>query len=392
MSALHRGPQLAAAVAASAPSGIRDVSNVALTIPNAIRLDLGQPDFATPEHIRQGAMRAIDEGWTGYTHTQGLASLRELLAEKLARVNDLSVSPDEIACAGGGVGAVAAAMAAVLGPGDEALVPDPGWPNYRMICAWLGATPVPYRCPGDLAFEPDLDALERAITPRTRLLIVNSPSNPTGAVFSRSTIESLCDLAVRHGLWLLSDECYDEIVFDAEAVSPATLLADQVISVYSFSKTYAMTGWRLGYVAAGGPVLTSIAKVLESSTSCPSSVSQKAAEAALAGPQDCVAEMTASYRARRDLAVSLLADAGMLVTAPRGAFYIMADVSGSREESDRFALRLLRERGVSVAPGTAFGRVAGNAIRIALSAAEADLREGIGRIADDVAKAAARSR
>jgi aspartate aminotransferase/aminotransferase len=201
-------------------------------------------------------------------------------------------------------------------------------------------------------------------------------------VYSRETIEAVSELAQRRGLWLLSDECYDEIVFEGEAVSPASILDDgRVVSVYTFSKTYSMTGWRIGYLAAAREPLAQIAKVLESNTSCPSAISQKAAEAALLGPQDCVREMTATYRARRDAVVGLLRDAGLLLAVPRGAFYIIADVSPSGQGAREFALRLLREAGVSVAPGTAFGDVAGHAVRIALASAEADLREGVARLA-----------
>lgn len=331
--------------------------------------------------MREAAKRALDEGWTQYTHTQGLAPLREALAAKIERVNGYSVPPAQISCTGGGVGGVAAAFVAVVEPGDEVLLPDPAWPNYRMIAAWTRAQPVYYPCPPSLDYEPDLERLESLVTPRTKLLVVNSPSNPTGAVFSRETTAALVELARRHDLWLLSDECYDEVVFDREATASALFDEDgRVISVYTFSKTYSMTGWRIGYVCAAPPAAEAIAKVLESNTSCPSSVSQKAAEAALAGPQDCVAEMVASYRRRRDLVVELLREADLLLAVPRGAFYIMADVSPSGQDARAFALRLLDEAGVSVAPGTAFGEVARGAVRLVLAAAEADLRVGVERL------------
>jgi aspartate aminotransferase len=376
-----RRPQLSESVVACPASGIRVIANEAAFTPGAIRLDLGQPDFPTPAHICDAAKTAIAEGWTSYTHTQGLATLREAIAEKIARVNGYTVQTDEISCAGGGIGGVAAALAAVTEPGDEVLIPDPGWPNFQMMCAWTGGRPVYYPCPPELAFEPDLEHLETLVTSRTKVLIVNNPSNPTGAVFRRETVEALCDFAVRHNLWLLSDECYDEIVFEGEATSPATILSDgRVISAYTFSKSYSMTGWRIGYVTAAAPVIEQIAKVLESNTAGPSTVGQKAAEAALAGPQDCVRDMTASYRTRRDVVVHLLREAGLLLTVPRGAFYIMADVSPCGLSGSEFALQLLREEHVSVAPGTAFGQVSGRAVRVVLASAEQDLREGIARL------------
>ena len=366
-------------------SGIREISNIAITKPGTVRLDVGQPNFRTPEHIAEAGRRAIAEGFTFYTHTQGLLGLRERLVAKLQRVNGYTVTPEQIASACGGVGAIAAAMAAILEPGDEILLPDPGWPNYRMMPPWLGARSVFYPLRPDGDFLPDLEHLERLVSPATRALVVNSPGNPTGAVFPRPVVEALADFAVRHDLWLISDECYDQILFEGEHVSPASFLTDgRVISIYTFSKTYAMTGWRLGYAVGDAKLIDTVTKVLESTTSGPSTIAQKAAEAALDGPQDCVTEMVAAYAHRRDLAVDLLEEAGLLVSIPHGAFYIMADVSAAGMGSREHALRLVAERGVSVAPGTAFGRVAERAVRISLASSDEDLREGIGRLAEAV--------
>jgi aspartate/methionine/tyrosine aminotransferase len=232
---------------------------------------------------------------------------------------------------------------------------------------------------------PDLEPLEGLVSARTRAIVINSPANPTGAVFPREVIEALADFAVRHDLWLISDECYDQVLFEGEHVSPASFLDDgRVISIYTFSKTYAMTGWRLGYAVGEAKLIDTVTKVLESNTSGPSTIAQKAAEAALDGPQDCVAEMVAAYAHRRDLAVDLLQEAGMLVSVPHGAFYIMADVSAAGMGSRDFALKLVAERGVSVAPGTAFGKVATGEVRISLASSDADLREGIGKLAEAV--------
>jgi aspartate/methionine/tyrosine aminotransferase len=376
---------LAPGVVDCAHSGIRDIAHAALALPDAIRLDIGQPDFPTPEHIREAAKRAIDEGWTSYTHTRGIEPLRAAIAAKLARVNGFTADLDEIAVTHGGVGGVAATFAAVLEPGDEVLVPDPAWPNYAMLASWLSARSVPYPCPPELGFLPDLERLESLVTPRTKLLVVNSPNNPVGAVYPREVLEELAGLAVRRDLWLLSDECYDQLVFDAEAISPASFLGDgRVISVYAFSKTYSMTGWRLGYVVGPRDFIDGVTKVLESGATCPSTVSQKAGEAALSGPQDCVAEMVAAYRRRRDVVVEVLREAGMLIAVPQGAFYLMADVSGAGIPSAEFALDLLRDRRVGVAPGTAFGSVASGAVRIVLASSEQDLAEGVSRICEYV--------
>jgi aspartate/methionine/tyrosine aminotransferase len=381
----HPHPPLAGGVLACPHSGIRDVAHVALAMPDAIRLEIGQPDFPTPAHIGEAAKRAIDEGWTFYTHTLGLASLREAIAAKLERVNGYTAHPDNIACTSGGVGAVAATFAAVLEEGDEVLVPDPAWPNYAMLLSWMRARYVPYPCPPELGFQPDVERLASLITPRTKLLVVNSPNNPGGAVYSRKVLEELASLVVRHDLWLLSDECYDQLVFGAEAVSPASFLDDgRVVSVYAFSKTYSMTGWRLGYAVGSRELIDGITKVLESSCTCPSTVSQKAGEAALLGPQDAVSEMADSYRRRRDLVADIVRDAGLLLSVPEGAFYIMADVSPAGMPSAEFAMRLLEQRRVGVAPGTAFGSVAADAVRITLASSEEDLREGVTRLCEFV--------
>ena len=367
-------------------SGIREISNEAIHTPGAIRLDVGQPNFPTPQHIKDAGKRAIDENKTFYTHTQGLLSLRERLVDKLARVNGIRSSAESIACAPGGVGAIAVMLAAVVEQGDEVLLPDPGWPNYRMMLPWLGARAVFYPCPPEVGFQPDLDALASLISARTKVLVVNSPNNPTGAVYPVETVTALIELAQRHNLWLLSDECYDQIVLDGSWTSPASLAPDdpRIATVFTFSKSYSMTGWRLGYLTGSAELVDTATKVLESNSSCVSTITQVAAEAALVGPQDCVTDMVSAYRRRRDLVVDLLKEAELFIAEPTGAFYIMADISPRGLPARDFAFALLRERGVSVAPGTAFGHVAAEAVRISLASSDADLSEGAGRLAEFV--------
>jgi len=205
-------------------------------------------------------------------------------------------------------------------------------------------------------------------------------------VYPRQTIERLVDLAQRHNLWLLSDECYDQIILDGTWTSPANVAPDdpRIASVFTFSKSYSMTGWRIGYVTGSAELIDTATKVLESNSSCVSTISQVAAEAALDGPQDCVGEMVAAYRHRRDVVVDILREADMLINEPTGAFYCMADISRARLPARDFAFKLLRERGVSVAPGTAFGDVAADAVRISLASSDTDLREGVGRLAEFV--------
>jgi aspartate/methionine/tyrosine aminotransferase len=255
-----------------------------------------------------------------------------------------------------------------------------------MMLGWTGGRGVYYPCPPADGFQPDIDALSRMITPRTKLLLINSPNNPTGAVYPLRTIKKLVEIAQRHNLWLLSDECYDEIVLDGTWTSPAHIAPDdaRIASVFTFSKSYAMTGWRIGYVTGSAELIDTVVKILESNSSCVSTISQVAAEAALDGPQDCVTEMVSAYRRRRDLVVDLLREADMLISVPAGAFYCMADISGSGMPARDFAFKFLRERGVSVAPGTAFGEVAKDAVRISLASSDADLQEGVERLIDFV--------
>jgi aspartate/methionine/tyrosine aminotransferase len=379
-------PSLAQLPADAHHSGIREIANEALRTPGAIRLDVGQPNFPTPKHIGDAGKRAIDENKTFYTHTQGLISLREKLVTKLERVNGIETTPDRIACSPGGVGALAAVFGAVVEPGDEVLLPDPGWPNTRLMLSWTGARGVFYPCSAADGFQPDLDALTKLITKRTKMLLINSPNNPTGAVYPEATIARLIEIAQRHNLWLLSDECYDQIILDGSWTSPAKLAPDdpRIASVFTFSKSYSMTGWRIGYVTGSAELIDTATKVLESNSSCVSTISQVAAEAALDGPQDCVGEMVAAYRHRRNLVVDILREADMLASEPTGAFYCMADISRSRLGGRELAFRLLRERGVSIAPGGAFGDVARSAVRISLASSETDLREGVGRLAEFV--------
>lgn len=372
---------LAAGPRETAHSGIREVVNVAIAMPDAIRLEVGQPDFDTPEHIVEATVEAVRGGATKYTATAGVLSLRELLVQKLATVNGIAAEPSQINVTVGGVGGIAAALLALLEAGDEVLLPDPAWPNYRLALSYSPARVVTYPLHAARDFAPDPEELARLITPRTKLLIVNSPCNPTGAVFSRRAVEQIVELCQQHDLYLLSDECYDEIVFEGEHVSPASFWDDgRVISVFTFSKTYAMTGYRVGYVVTNPQLADVINKILEANMSCATSFAQKGAEAALTGSREPVQRMLAAYRRRRNVVDGLLREYGMWTSRPRGAFYAMADVSRSGLDSRSFAFKLLEEVKVAVAPGTAFGEMARDYVRISLASSEKDLRQGIHRM------------
>jgi aspartate aminotransferase len=368
---------------------IRLMGDAARRVPDALKLYVGDPDFDTPEHIIEAAARAGRDGFTRYTPSGGLQTLRELLVEKVRVRNGIDCAAEQVIVTTGGAGALFTTFMTIVDPGDEVLIPDPGWTNYPPMLHTLGARWTGYRMDPAEGFEPHLDALEELVGPRTRGILVNSPGNPTGAVFRRETLEALVDFAERHDLWIVSDECYDEMVFEGEHISMATLGApERTISIFSFSKSYAMTGWRLGYAVAPAAVAPALAKAQEPVVSNTSSVVQKAGEAALTGPQDCVRVMRDAYRSRRDAAAGRLDAGGIGYILPHGAFYLMVDVSPAGD-ADTVARRLLEEERVAVVPGTAFGATGEGFVRIALSVAQADIEEGLERLARLVVRAAA---
>ena len=364
----------------------REAEAAGVHLPPPLRLHIGEPGFRTPEHICQAASEALRTQPLTYGPPAGWPWLRALLAEKIARVNGYRVRPENIAVTIGGTGAILSTLLATVGPGDEVLIPDPHWPQYTVQLATCGASGVSYALDPANEWLPAVEQLETLLTPRTRMLVINSPGNPTGAVFPHQIVAQLLDFARRHDLYLLSDECYDEVVFEGEHISPATLLepgeleSGGVICVYTFSKTYAMTGWRIGYVVAGTELLRTITCVIDSSYTNVSLVAQKAAEAALTGPQDCAREMCAGYRRRRDLAVGILRHYGRSIYTPRGAFYILVDAArpdGQPRTGRELARDLLRERNVTVAPGSSFGAVAENYVRVSLAGAEEEIAQGL---------------
>ncbi len=359
-------------------NAILQIAALASQQPGCIRLETGEPDFRTPEHIRRAAVQALEERGITYGPPPGLLSLRQAVAARVERVNGYTTSPDEISIAPGGSGALMAAFQATCGPGDEALIPDPAWPLYEHMLACINARPVHYRLHPETGWLPHLDELEELVTPHTKALLINSPANPTGTVFSRALLEQLIAFAQRHDLYLISDEAYDELVYEGEHISPARLCTDgRVISAYTFSKSYAMTGWRIGYAVARPAISKAITVAVSAACTNVSHIAQWAAEAALAGPQDCVAEMRATYQQRRDAALAVLRSCGMSARPPQGAFYLLIDISPAGLPSTEFALRLLKERNISVAPGSAFGKTIDNYVRVSLASAHADLQRGI---------------
>lgn len=378
-------PELSRRIVDMPRSGIREIMDLAAGRDDVLHLEVGQPDFRTPPHVVEAANAASTAGFHGYTPNKGLVSLREAVTAHSAVATD----PEHVVVTCGAVNALVEALAVVVDPGDAVLVPEPGWPNYGMMATLLHAREVGYPVAVDRDGEPDLERLERIVaeTDRAKVLLLNTPNNPTGAVYRRETVQAIVDICERHDLFLLSDECYDQVVFDGEHVSPAKFdTSGRVLTVTSVSKAYAMTGWRIGFLIAPDRRFADlVAKVQEPVVACASAVAQKAAEAALLGDQSPVAEMVAAYRDRRDVAVELLAEHGLGLAPPRGAFYAMADISAATADTYAFARRAVAEHGVALAPGETFGAAGAGTVRLSLAAHRDVVAEGIGRLARAVA-------
>ena len=363
-------------------SRIREVMELAWRDPRAIHLEVGEPDFATPEHVVEAAHQAARMGLTRYAPNAGIPELREALADKVFRRNGYGASPEQVVVTQGGIQALYLTLRALLEPGDEVLLPDPAWPNYRMIAHLLGARVLPYSLVAEGGFLPSLEDLERLVTPRTRVILVNSPSNPLGTVVPRGLMERLLAFARRRGLWFISDEVYDDVVFDDIFVSAGSVAGrgDRLVSIYSFSKVYAMTGWRVGYLVAPADLARILTVMQEPIISCVNTPAQMAALAALTGPQEIVRTMSDSYRARRNELLGVLERGGLPSSRPSGAFYVWTDVSAAGMPSMDFARSLIVREHVAVAPGSAFGELGEGYVRLSLASSREDLLEGTSRL------------
>ncbi|MGN6741856.1 MAG: pyridoxal phosphate-dependent aminotransferase [Amnibacterium sp.] len=364
-------------------SGIRRIHEIAIRMPDVLALAVGEPDQPVPAHVLEAASAAWLADDTDSTGNGGIPPLREALAAKLRAVNGIDVDPEQVWVTPGGTEALYLALSLVLEPGDEVLVPDPGYTTFWMAPRMLSATAVPYRLEPAREFLPDLEALEALVTPRTRAIIVNSPSNPLGVVFPEPVLRGLLDLASRHDLWLISDEVYEAFTWGVPHVSPAALDTEQrVLTVHSFSKTYALTGARVGSLVVPPGLGDVLRTYQEALVSCVNTPAQHAALAALTGPQDAVEQAAAHYRENLTAATDLLDRLGIRYLAPQGAFYLWIDVSHlSGGDVARFAERFLLEQRVSVAPGSAFGAAGEGWIRICAAASRETVLTGLGRLA-----------
>ncbi|MGH6780024.1 MAG: pyridoxal phosphate-dependent aminotransferase [Bradyrhizobium sp.] len=391
-------PFLSAALARVKPSATMAVTDKARALKaagrNVIGLGAGEPDFDTPANIKEAAIKAIEAGKTKYTDVGGLPELKEAIIAKFQRENALSYKPNQVIVGTGGKQVLYNALMATINPGDEVIIPAPYWVSYPEMVALAGGEPVPVVCTAEHGFKLAPHDLEKAITSRTKWLILNSPSNPTGAAYTRTELKALTDVLVKHPhVWVMTDDMYEHLVYDNfEFFTPVQVepkLYERTLTVNGVSKAYCMTGWRIGY--AGGPaeLIKAMTTIQSQSTSNPSSISQWASVEALNGPQDFIPANNKVFKERRDLVVSMLNQAkGIDCPRPEGAFYVYPSCAGTMGKTapsgkaigndEDFVTELLESEGVAVVHGTAFGL--GPAFRISYATKTSDLEEACKRI------------
>jgi len=370
-------------------SGIRIMFALADEIPDVVNLGIGQPDFDTPEFIRDAAKQALDDGYTRYPPAKGFADLRQTIAEKLKEENGINADPDtEVYVAVGAMQVIFNTCLHMLNPGDEVIVIDPGYDYYSQI-RLFGGVPVPVAARESNRFKVDPADIRAAITDKTKLMIINTPSNPTGAIFDEAILRSIADIAIEHDIWVLSDEPYEHILFDGNkhiSIGALDGMKQRTISAFTLSKSYAMTGWRVGYTTAPKEIIDEMEKLMEHMVSGVTAVAQRAALAAILAPQDCVRDMVATYDKRRHLVHEGLNDIdGIHCLNPESTFYAFPNISPLGLSSWDFAKYLVKEHKVAVVPGSIFGKAGEGYVRLSFAANMEQLKEGIARIQRGVA-------
>jgi aspartate/methionine/tyrosine aminotransferase len=348
-----------------------------------IHLEVGEPDFDTPANVRDAAKAALDAGETHYAPFPGIPALRSAIADDFSARRGMAVDPDRVFVTVGGKGVMYYAILALVDPGDEVIVPDPGYPIYASVTSFVGGKPVPIPIRQEHDFRLDVDELISLVTPRTKLIVLNSPANPTGGVLTREDLTRIAAVAREHDVTVLSDEIYSRILYEGEHVSIATLpgMAERTIVLDGFSKTYAMTGWRLGYAIVPESLAFAFGRLIINSISSATTFAQAGAVEALRGPQDAVDGMVAEFKARRDLVVDGLNSLpGVSCLRPKGAFYVFPDVTGTGRTGDELAHLLLHKAGVSVLSGTAFGDVGASHIRLSYATSREQINRAIERM------------
>ncbi len=358
-----------------------------------IHLEIGEPDFETPEHIKEAAIRALRDGFTHYTPASGIREAREAIAEHVGTFRGITVDPDEVVITPGAKPIMFFVMMALINPGDEVIVPDPGFPIYESVARFVGGRPVPWVLREDREFRADPEELRTLLTPRTKLIILNSPHNPAAGVLSRRDLEAIAEIVRGRPVTILADEIYGRILYEGAFTSLASFsdVRSQVVILDGFSKTYAMTGWRLGYGVMRADLAMRITQLMVNSNSCTAAFTQMAGIAALRGPQDCVDRMVAEFRRRRDVITSgLKALPGVTCLRPPGAFYAFPNVREIDPNTERLQDYLLREAGVAVLSGTAFGAHGKGYLRLSYANSVEAITEALERIRRAVTQYASR--
>jgi aspartate aminotransferase len=348
-----------------------------------VHLEIGEPDFDTPENIRQAAKKAIDEGYTHYGPSAGLPALRETIAREVSKGWGVEVNPDQVVVTPGAKPIMFFAILALIDPGDEVIYPNPGFPIYESVIEFVGGQAVPIVLREKNNFELDIDELQELITPRTRMLIINSPENPTGGVLSKENIAAIADMVRGKNIMVLTDEVYHRIIYEGEhhSIFSEPDMAKQTILLNGYSKTYAMTGWRLGYGVMPSDLAEKVAQLQTNSNSCTCSFAQMAGIEALRGAQDAVGKMVAEFRRRRDVIVEGLNGIdGFSCLKPRGAFYVFPNVKEIGLDCRQLSDHLLQKGEVAVLPGTSFGQHGDGYLRFSYANSVANIEEGLNRI------------
>ena len=355
-----------------------------------VHLEIGEPDFATPDNIVEAAISAMQNGYTHYTPASGIFEAREAVANFVSRMLKAEVDPMEVVLVPGSKNVLMFTLLSCIEPGDEVILPDPGYPAYASQVNFIGAVPKPVTLREETGFRMDLDELASLITPKTRMIIVNTPQNPTGGILTEEDVSFVCDLAHKHDLLLVSDEIYSQLVYGFHHVSPLSHpgMKERTVLMDGLSKSYAMTGWRLGYAVAPRELAAKLDKLMINTSSCAAAFTQIAAIEALSSPESehAVARMVKVFEHRRNLVVDgMNAIPGIRCARPQGSFYVFPNIEGTGFDEHELADRLLAEAGVAVLPGTAFGHAGKGFIRLAYTQSEDELRLGLDRIGNFIA-------
>jgi len=355
-----------------------------------VHLEIGEPDFATPDNIVEAGISAMQHGYTHYTPASGIFEAREAVAGFVSRTLKAEVDPTEVVLVPGSKNVLLFTLLACIEPGDEVILPDPGYPAYSSQVNFIGGVVKPVTLREETGFRMDLDELASLITPKTRMLIVNTPQNPTGGVLTEEDVKFVCDLAHEHDLLVVSDEIYSQLVYGFHHVSPLSYpgMRARTVLMDGLSKSYAMTGWRLGYAVAPKALAAKLDQLMINSSSCAAGFTQMAAIEALSAPESehAVARMVKVFEHRRNLVVDgINAIPGMRCARPQGSFYVFPNIEGTGFEEHELSDRLLAEAGVAVLPGTAFGHAGKGFIRLAYTQSEDELKLGLDRIAEFIA-------